>query len=169
MADVAVRQYRQSDLEACRALWTELVQVHRGLYDDSSIGGESPGLHFDQHIAQVGADHVWVAESEGAVSGLVGLTVRGRDAEVEPIVVSPSHRGKGLGRALLKHAVAEAQKKGAMRVCVRPVARNQKAISFFYDSGFCALGQVELVMDLCEPPSVQWQPGPNLFGHEFQC
>jgi hypothetical protein len=68
MAEVAIRPYRPTDLEACRALWVELVQRHREIYQDPSIGGDDPGLYFDRHLAQVGAERIWVAECAGAVA-----------------------------------------------------------------------------------------------------
>jgi GNAT superfamily N-acetyltransferase len=109
MTDVTIRPYRPTDLEPCRALWVELVQRHRHLYDDPSIGGKAPGLHFDRHLACVGPERVWVAEGEGKVLGMVALILHGNEAETDPIVVASTHRGQGIGRALLNRAVEEAK------------------------------------------------------------
>lgn len=38
----SVRPYRPDDLEPCRALWAALVERHRQLYADPTIGGEAP-------------------------------------------------------------------------------------------------------------------------------
>jgi ribosomal protein S18 acetylase RimI-like enzyme len=109
MTDVTIRPYRPADLESCRALWVELVQRHRHLYDDPSIGGEAPGLHFDRHLARVGPERIWVAKIEGKVLGMVALILDGDEAEIDPIVVASTHRGQGIGRALLNRAVEEAK------------------------------------------------------------
>ena len=77
MGDVTVRQYDPSDLEPCRELWVELTQHHRHIYEDPSIGGGSPGSHFDKHLARVGPDQLWLAERYDRVVGLVGLIVEG--------------------------------------------------------------------------------------------
>jgi N-acetylglutamate synthase-like GNAT family acetyltransferase len=46
------------------------------------------------------------------VVGLAGLVAEGDETEVAPIVVTSGLRGKGIGRALLKHVVEEARKLG---------------------------------------------------------
>ncbi len=44
-----------SDREACRALWRELTECHRTIYGDPSIGGDDPGLYFDEHLLAPGS------------------------------------------------------------------------------------------------------------------
>jgi hypothetical protein len=85
--DVVIRTYTSADLEACRALWVELTEHHRQLYDDPTIGGEQPGLAFDAHLARVGPDRIWVAEAHGTVYGLVGLIVEGDEGEEEGVTL----------------------------------------------------------------------------------
>ncbi len=131
-----IRSYTADDLDVCRSLWTEMVQQHRDIYGDQSIGGDDPGLEFDTHLEKVGLDSVWLAESEGEVNGFTSLIKKGQEAEIEPIVVSHKHRGKGVGELLIKHAAEEAKKKNILCLYVKPVARNKGAISFFYNCGF---------------------------------
>lgn len=170
MNDVTIRQYRprSSDVEACRTLWVELTQHHRELYDDPTIGGDAPGLYFDEHLARVGPERIWVAEQGLKIVGLAGLIVKGQEAEVEPIVVAPAHRDRGIGRALLTRMVEEAQALQVRYLSVKPVARNLAAISFYYDFGFRTLGEIEMFMDLGTPAPGTWKPGPELFGHSFK-
>ncbi len=130
MLKVMVRPYHFQDLEQCRALWIELVQCHRDLYGDPSIGGLAPGLQFDHHLSRVGVECVWVAEREGRVLGMVALIASGEAAEIDPLIVSASHRGQGIGRALLERATREAKALGTRYLEVRPVARNRDAMSF---------------------------------------
>ncbi len=165
---VTIRPYAPFDLEPCRALWVDLTQRHRDIYEDPSIGGEAPGLYFDRHLARVGADHIWVAEGEGKLLGLVGLLVEDQEAEVEPIVVAPGYRERGIGRALLDHVVAEAEKLEVRFLNVRPAARNVEAITFFHGAGFRLLGRVELCIELRPSPPGAWKPGPELFGRSFE-
>ena len=163
-----IRPYHPLDLEACRALWRELAERHRQIYGDPSIGGDDPGLCFDEHLACVGADSLWVAERAGQVSGLVGLIVNGREAEVEPIVVASACRGEGIGRALVEAVAEKARELGLRYLSVKPVARNLEAIAFYYDFGFRTLGEIEMFIDLRTPLSDVWKPGPELFGHSFK-
>ena len=104
----------------------------------------------------------------GDVVGLVSLIEQEQQAEIEPIVVSSRHRGKGIGRKLLQHAVERAKAAGALCLSVKPVARNEEAIAFFYENGFTALGHVQLFMWLGESIPGQWQPGPTMFGKVFE-
>jgi ribosomal protein S18 acetylase RimI-like enzyme len=168
MNDVLIRAYDASDLEACRALWGELTQRHREIYDDPTIGGDTPGLYFDRHLSRVGPERIWVAEWAGQVVGLVGLIVSDQEAEVEPIIVSAAQRSAGIGRNLLRHVTSKAKKLGVRYLSVKPVARNLEAISFYYDFGFRTLGEIELFIDLGAPAPGTWKPGPELFGHSFK-
>jgi GNAT superfamily N-acetyltransferase len=168
MSEATVRPYHPSDLQACRALWTELTERHRDIYDAPSIGGDDPGLFFDEHLARVGPERIWVAERSRQVVGLVGLIVEGQEAEVEPIVVVSARRGEGIGQALLECVVEEARKLGIHYLGVKPVARNLEAIAFYYDFGFRTLGEIEMFMDLGTPRPGLWKPGPELFGHSFK-
>ncbi len=167
MTEVIIRQYKQADLESCRSLWTELVQRHRDIYKDQTIGGEEPGLHFDKHLSRVGDENIWVAERDGTVVGMVGL-IREDEEEVEPIVVASEYRNEGIGSMLLERTIEKARELGIRYLSIRPVARNSEAISLFYRTGFKSLGHIELVMDIQQEPGIEWRPGPNIFGHSLQ-
>jgi len=170
--DSIVRHYDPSDLEACRALWVELTQRHREIYNDPSIGGEAPGLFFDKHLARVGPEHIWVAECDGKVIALAGLILNewaaDREAEVEPMVVAGSHRGQGIGRLLLDCLVEEVRKTGVRYLSIKPVARNLEAISFYYELGFRKIGEIEMFMELDPSVPGTWKSGLELFGHTFE-
>ena len=168
MDDAQIRRYQPPDLDSCRGLWEELTQHHREIYDDPSIGGDDSGHYFDEHLARVGPERIWVAERDGEVLGFVGLILEEQGAEVEPVIVASRHRGKGIGRALLSRAVEEARKLGVRYLTVKPVARNVEAISFFHRSGFRTLGHIDLFMDLGQPEPGAWKPGLELFGHSFE-
>jgi GNAT superfamily N-acetyltransferase len=167
-----IRQYQPGDLEDCRSLWAELTYRHREIYSDPSIGGENPGLSFDSFLDITGVEHFWVAMFDGKVVGLIGLIfdereTDGRSVIIEPIVVASSHRDRGIGRALLGHAAAEARRLGAHYLSIKPVARNHEAIALFYACGFQTLGDIEMVMELAPGKPEAWKEGPELFGLKF--
>jgi GNAT superfamily N-acetyltransferase len=162
-----IRAYRPSDIEKCRFLWIEMVRRHREIYDDPSIGGDNPGLGFDEHLSNVGSDRIWIATDGEEIVGLVSLIVEGEQAEVEPIVVSPKHRGRGIGHSLLAHVSEQAQELGVLCLYAKPVARNEEAISFFHEAGFRTLGHIQLFRWLGPSSPGQWVPGPELFGKPF--
>ncbi|MGC1121823.1 MAG: GNAT family N-acetyltransferase [Candidatus Methanofastidiosia archaeon] len=165
-AKAKIRPYIPDDLEECRTLWEELTQHHREIYNDTSIGGDNPGMFFDKHLADVGADRIWVAEFSGEVVGMAGLIIKDQEAVIEPVVVSPEYRSRGIGRALVARAVQEAQTLGVSYVSVKPVARNVQALSFFHECGFQIVGHIDLFMDLSI--SGKWKEGLSLFEHDFK-
>ena len=124
-----VREYGHADHDACAALHEELLETHRRLYPDAQIGGEF-----------VPEGRLFVAEDDGRVLGYVGLLWHGRRAELEPIVVAPGARDRGVGRALAERVVDEARAAGAIHVFVRPAARNREAIDLYHELGFDVVG-----------------------------
>ena len=162
-----VRGYETGDLEACRGLWEELTEWHRRIFDSPEIGGDDPGRAFDEHLAKVGAENLWVAEADGRVVGLAGL-IPGVDSELEPVVVADRHRQQGIGKLLAEAVVRAARERGARTVQVRPVARNVEAVRFFHELGFDILGQLELGMDLVDRGRELWVPGERLAGRDFR-
>jgi ribosomal protein S18 acetylase RimI-like enzyme len=159
-----VRNYRDEDRTACRALWRELTDWHREIYQDSTIGGDQPEHYFDDHLAKVGPDHLWVAIYDSRVVGLVGLIEKGVEGEIEPLIVATAFRGRGIGTSLLEAAMKAAHTHGIRILEIHPVARNTKTIGWLYEHGFRTLGQIELFVDLT---GRRWKRGPKLFGHQF--
>jgi len=161
---INLRRYQESDLEQCRSLWRELVEWHRKIYSDSSIGGDTPELFFDKHLVKVGADGVWVAAREDSVVGLIGLEIENEEGTIEPVIVSKNYRGQGVGKRLVEKAVDEARKRGVKHLNVMPVVRNKRAIHFLHEMGFNNLGHVQLFMDLS---GKKWKSSLKLYEEEF--
>ena len=161
---LVIRAYEDGDLEDCRALWKELTEWHREIYQDATIGGEHPENHFDKHLAAVGPKQLWVAIYDSRVTGLVGLILKGNEAEVEPLIVSKRFRGRLIGKRLIEKAITEARARGARLLSVKPVARNITTIRFLHKHGFANIGFVELFMDLS---GHSWKPGLHMFGCDF--
>jgi GNAT superfamily N-acetyltransferase len=165
--DVDVCEYTDADYRACRSLWADLTEHHRRIYGDSSIGGDDPGAEFDQYLSDPARVGSWVAQVEELTVGLSGLLARGRSADVEPVVVAPGHRGKGIGRRLVEHVVEAARSSGFEFVTLRPVARNVGAIRSFHALGFRTLGgHIDLTMDLSDRAH-EWHQGLSLHGLDF--
>ncbi len=165
--DIRIRGYETNDLDACRQLWIELTEWHRRIYEDNSIGGSDPARKFNEHLERVGPLNIWIAESEGRTVGMVGLIPGDREAELEPLIVSTSYRGSGVGRRLVEAVVEAARSRGLRLVTTRPVARNKEAIQFFHEMGFNILGQLELFIELDEKKRERWKAGETLADREF--
>jgi GNAT superfamily N-acetyltransferase len=165
--EIRVRGYARGDYSACRSLWAELTEYHRGLYRDPSVGGDDPGAGFDEYLATPQRAASWVAESAGRVVGLTGLFDRGTSGEVEPVIVTAAARRHGIGRLLISRVVTEARARGYEYLAIRPVARNVAAIQSFHAAGFQNLGgHVDLTLDLAERRH-DWLHGASLHGRDF--
>ena len=89
---------------------TELVDAAYGHYVERI--GMLPGPMTDDYADVIHNRQVTVAERQGAIVGIIVLTVTDEGFLVDNVAVHPSHRGTGLGRALLQFAEAEAQRAG---------------------------------------------------------
>ena len=91
---------------------------------------------------------VGIAEEDGACVGYFvvcfsfDLEWSGRDAFLTELFVDASHRGRGLGRALLQEAaaLAKAQNVVALHLAVRP--DNARALQVYRAVGFADSGRV---------------------------
>ena len=74
--------------------------------------GMLPRPMTDDYAAVISDRQVTVAEHDGAIVGVVVLTVTDEGFLIDNIAVHPSRRRTGLGRALLQFAEAEARRAG---------------------------------------------------------
>jgi N-acetylglutamate synthase-like GNAT family acetyltransferase len=92
---------------------------------------------------------MWVADhAEVGVVGFIGLMLDGRAGEVEPVVVTDSMRGRGIGRALLVKVADEARNRGLRRLTVSPAVRDVSALHTLHRAGFATLASVTLSYDI---------------------
>jgi len=89
---------------------TGLVEAAYGHYIERI--GRLPGPMTNDYAEVIGNHHVTVAERHGAIVGVIVLTVTDEGFLINNVAVHPSHRGTGLGRALLEFAEAEARRAG---------------------------------------------------------
>ena len=165
--NVSIRPYVPFDYQACRALWVELTERHREIYDDATIGGDDPGTEFDTHLAKVTLLATWVAVKDGDAIGFCSLLSEGRNGEIDPIVVRSAERSRGVGRELLGVAIEDAKRRGIRHLSIRPVVRNVEAIQLYNDVGFRTLGHLDMFMDLSDTPG-KWKPGVSIHGRDFE-
>ncbi len=165
--DVTVRSYRPTDHGACRGLWAELVEQHQELYHEKAAGGPDQGAAFEEYLTRLDLSGMWVAEdAEGTVVGFTGLLLQGRSGEVDPLVVTGSHRGHGVGRALLERVAEEGRRRRLTFLSVSPASRNVGAIHCFYRAGYRAMAHVTLTLDLADRGH-EWQDGIDVHNLRF--
>lgn len=74
--------------------------------------GKKPGPMLDDYAARVAEGVVWVAEQDGKVAGVVVLLPEDDHLLLDNVAVAPEAHGKGVGRALVAFAEAEARRRG---------------------------------------------------------
>jgi ribosomal protein S18 acetylase RimI-like enzyme len=107
----------QPDGYALRPAGTEDVPAIKACVD-SAYGhyveriGQLPGPMTDDYAAIVATRRVTVAESGGAIVGVLVLDVTSDGFLLETVGVDSANRGRGLGRILLEMAESEARSAG---------------------------------------------------------
>jgi ribosomal protein S18 acetylase RimI-like enzyme len=74
--------------------------------------GMLPRPMTDDYAQLIANQRVTVAETHGTIVGVIVLATSDERFLIDNVAVDPSHRGKGLGRALLEFAEAEARRAG---------------------------------------------------------
>lgn len=74
--------------------------------------GKKPGPMLDDYAARVAEGAAWVAEQDGQVAGILVLLPEADHLLLDNVAVAPEAHGKGVGRALVAFAEAEARRRG---------------------------------------------------------
>jgi GNAT superfamily N-acetyltransferase len=136
-AGLSFRVVSRADLPAVLALYAQLGQD-----DGTTLSvSEAEALWEDM---EAHPDHrIWVAEEDGVVVGtfsllrMVNLAHRGAPSAVlEDVVVDASRRGRGVGRAMMLHALAVARSKGCYKLALSSNGRRVDAHRFYESLGF---------------------------------
>ncbi|MEU2514405.1 GNAT family N-acetyltransferase [Streptomyces syringium] len=94
-------------------------------------------------------EHILVAESQSLAPGLVGyirlapvtrLICNAHVRQIQGLVVDDRVRGRGIARAMLRAACAEARRQGARRVTLRVLGHNAPARALYASEGFAVEG-----------------------------
>lgn len=122
----------------------ELALLDRSTW--STLHAVSPppeGPFFDErHLPE---DYL-VAEADGRVVGYVRigrptpLASNAHVLQIQGLAVAEEARGRGLGRALIRAAVAEARGRGARRLSLRVLGHNAPARALYESEGFAVEG-----------------------------
>lgn len=144
----AIRPYRPTDGDACRACVVDMQDAEREL-DPRLRTGESMA---DEYLRQMHvrcrdyAGTILVADHANAIAGLVMILTRvpfesldeppGDYALVAELVVRTGLRGRGIGRALLRAAERHASKSGATELRIGVLSTNRPARQLYLTEGF---------------------------------
>jgi ribosomal protein S18 acetylase RimI-like enzyme len=149
MSTMEIREFdSQCDREPVRRCFVELQEFERAL-DQRLPSGEQiadPYLDLMFQRCREFSGVVLVAEVDRAVVGFVTIWTRYRSSEpdddpaehgfISDLVVSATHRGRGIGRLLLRAAEARAREAGARTIQLSVKAGNAAARALYAAEGF---------------------------------
>ncbi|MEW2414427.1 GNAT family N-acetyltransferase [Streptomyces sp. NPDC046866] len=105
-------------------------------------GADGSGAAYEAGGAPEGDEQVFVALDGEVVCGFAAVTYApwNRRVTVDDIEVSPTHRGRGIGRTLMEHASAFARERGAAHLWLEVSTLNAPAVHAYRSMGFALCG-----------------------------
>lgn len=131
-----IRQPDPSEYPAITDVWEAAVRATHDFLDPADIDALRP-LVLNQYLPLVDVRVAIVGDGDGRgdIQGFVGVS----DGKIEMLFVAPAWHGRGIGKALLHHAVSEM---GATLVDVNE--QNRAATAFYAHMGFEVFGRSPL-------------------------
>ncbi len=129
------RPGRTDDAAALQAL--VFGCLHEYGLTPSPEGTDADLADVERHYARTGGWFEVLLDPAEAVIGSVALhPVRPGTLELRKMYLAATHRGRGLGRASLEHALAEARRLGAVRVTLETATALREALRLYERAGF---------------------------------
>jgi GNAT superfamily N-acetyltransferase len=142
-----IRAGRDPDGMALIALIWACWSAYPGVQMD--LDGEMPELHALATYYGARGGALWVAETDGAVSGMIAVRpLEGRYWEICRVYVDPALHGAGLGPALLDLAERYAIAAGADRLVLWSDTRFDRAHRFYEKRSYVRHGAVRVLNDI---------------------
>ena len=137
-----IRAARAEDADALRAIYNAEVSGSRVTFDLVERSPEEQRAWMAEHS---GVYPLLVADVAGEVVGFASLSpYRPRPGysttAEDSIYVASSHRGSGIGKALLSELIAQARRHGFHAVMARVVADHKASIALHEACGFAVVG-----------------------------
>lgn len=142
MDDLTIRLARDEDFDALWPLLRAVIRAGETYAIDPGLGAEATrALWMEAPRA------TWLAEAGGAVLGTCYLRSNqaGGGAHVcnAGFVVAPEARGRGVARAMCRHAEAEARAMGYLAMQFNfVVTTNEGAIALWHSLGYATVGRL---------------------------
>jgi ribosomal protein S18 acetylase RimI-like enzyme len=124
---------------AMRKAYRQLLAEEVGRYSEAEQGGmigagldRADDASYDMHVAMIG----------GEPAGQAALFQVGDICSIEDVYVSPAHRRKKVGTAIMHHLLQMARRLDTRMVCLRVLADNKAAKDLYRSLGFTACGEM---------------------------
>ncbi|MBP90846.1 MAG: hypothetical protein CMJ64_29740 [Planctomycetaceae bacterium] len=157
---VTIREYRPDDLPIIKAITVEAfdgVSIDRDIENEfGEINGHDWKWRKARHIdfdAQRDPGGIFIAEVNGEIAGYI-TTFGDHEAGIGVIpnlALDEAHRGQGIGRALIQHALDHFRAQGLSHAKIETLAQNEVGQRLYPSFGFQEVSrQIHYVMSLDE-------------------
>jgi ribosomal protein S18 acetylase RimI-like enzyme len=145
---VTYREATIDDLRAICVVGQEINAIHHDAWPDIFAPSSDPGRDESLWAEMIGQPNAtsFVAQSDDEVVGFVNVLFVERDrnpllqpfsfARVGSIGVAEAHRGRGIGRELMRQAEAWASARGARHLSLHVWAFNERAVDLYRELGY---------------------------------
>jgi ribosomal protein S18 acetylase RimI-like enzyme len=147
---IRIREADPKDAEAIARIHVRSWQAaYRGQLSDAYLDGLSVADRLEQHrmaLETPGAHRTWVAEEDGRV---VGFAVTGpsqdadadeRTGELYAVYLDPDRYGRGIGKRLCDHVLADLRERGFRTATLWVLETNERARRFYEREGWAPDG-----------------------------
>lgn len=140
MERAAIRAARAEDQSGYVDLREDVAAEGQWIGAEAPIDREAAARAFAEALEAPG-QLVLVAEAGGRIVGYLGAEERRGLIELG-MFVAATHRGSGIGRALLEHCLAWARGRGAHKIALQVWPHNEPAIRLYEGYGFAIEGRL---------------------------
>ena len=139
-----IRNYRETDLEVIIRIWYDASVIAHS-FIPSSFWASNKSAMRDKYLPL--AENL-VFEEEGKAAGFISLV----GEKVCALFVAPEMQGKGIGRALLEHAMVLQG-----NLSLKVYRENENALRFYEKRGFAAVGEEIDELTGCTQIRLEWK------------
>jgi GNAT superfamily N-acetyltransferase len=137
MGIMSIREAVREDVEFILQLYSTA-----GIESDHPFNLEEALQHFEV-FRRYPSYRVYVVEVDGAIVATYALLImdnlakRGKKSGIiEEVAVSPDHQGKGIGRAMMEHAMQQCKDAECYKMMLSSGLQRTKAHDFYDSTGF---------------------------------
>ena len=98
--------------------------------------GREPAPMSDDYAAEIAGGRCWVMDGDKGLAGALVMRPQDGDWFVDTVGVAPGMQGKGIGKALMAFAEAEARRNGFRAVRLYTNARMTENMPFYQSLGY---------------------------------
>jgi GNAT superfamily N-acetyltransferase len=132
---------KPEEVGAIAGLFTRAWDRHRASIDARLIADQSPGV--EEVTAWLGGGfEVFTAHLDGELVGVIRCSFPTGTCQVDRMAVDPDRHRRGVGRALVEHAISRARRAGVTKVWVQTTPKLEAVQTLYRSLGFRESGHL---------------------------